>query len=82
MEPRKPYLDLDEIFTHHTPFGDQAERYTKLREAAKAYAQLVMELTPPSAEQTLAIRDIQRASMMANAAIAINESNDSDGVNG
>jgi len=68
-----PYLDLDEIFTHHAPFGDQAERYTKLREAAKAYAQLIMELTPSSAEQTLAIRDVQRASMMANSAIAINE---------
>ena len=74
----KPYLDLDEIFTHHTPFGNQSERYDKLRAAAKTYAQLVMELTPASAEQTLAIRDIQRASMMANAAIAVNEAKQSE----
>ena len=71
----KPYLDLDQIFTYHPPFGDQADRYAKLRAAAKAYAELVVELTPASAEQTLAIRDIQRAAMMANAAIAINEKN-------
>lgn len=73
MESRKPYLDLDGIFTHRTPFGDQAERYEKLRAAAKAHAQVVMELTPTSAEQTLAIRDIQRASMMAEEAISNNE---------
>ena len=71
----KPYLDLDQIFSYHSPFGDQADRYAKLRAAAKAYAELVVELTPASAEQTLAIRDIQRASMMANAAISINEKN-------
>ena len=68
-----PYLNLDEIFVYHVPFGDQAERYTKLREAAKAYAQTILDLTPSSPEQTLAIRDVQRASMMANASIAINE---------
>lgn len=69
----KPYLDLDNIFTYHAPLGDQAERYTRLREAAKEFAKLIVELTPESAEQTLAIRDVQRATMLANAAIAINE---------
>lgn len=65
--------DLDDIFTYHRPFGDQTERYTQLREAAKTFAQTIVELTPRSAEQTLAIRDVQRAVMMANAAIACNE---------
>ena len=66
-------MDTEEIFTYHAPKGDQAERYQKLREAAKNYAFLIQELTPKSAEQTLAIRRLQEASMYANAAIAINE---------
>jgi hypothetical protein len=68
-----PYLDLDNIFTYHKPFGNQPERYTAIRAKAKELAQLILDLTPSSAEQTLAIRDIQQAVMMANAAIAINE---------
>lgn len=66
-------LDLDNLFTYHPPFGDQTERYVRVRAAAKAFAQTVVECTPSSPEQTLAIRDIQRATMMANAAIALNE---------
>jgi hypothetical protein len=65
--------DLLNLFTYHRPTPDQAERYTKLRSAALAYAQLVKESTPASAEQTLAIRAIHQASMQANAAIAVNE---------
>lgn len=67
------YLDLDALFTYHAPSGDQAERYDKLRAAARAYAQAVVDLTPESAEQTLAVRAIHVASMHANSAIALNE---------
>ena len=70
--------DLLKLFTYHRPTSEQAERYTKLRAAALAYAELVKELTPESAEQTLAIRSIHAASMQANAAIAVNEA-DADG---
>lgn len=66
-------MNLDNLFSYHPPKGDQAERYGKLREAAKAYAALVQELTPPSPEQTLAVRAIHLASMHANSAIAVNE---------
>ena len=66
-------LNLKNIFTYHAPSGSQVERYAELRAAALAYAETVVRLTPASAEQTLAIRSIQQASMMANAAIAINE---------
>lgn len=65
--------DLDNVFTYHKPFGDQPERYVAIREKAKEFAKLIVELTPASAEQTLALRDLQRCMMMANAAIAINE---------
>lgn len=66
-------LDIENLFTYHRPTPEQAERYVKLRDAAKAYALIVAELTPASAEQTLAIRAIHAASMHANSAIAVNE---------
>lgn len=68
-------LDLENIFCHHVPFGDQADRYGQVRAAALVFAKLVTEITPGSAEQTLAIRKIQEAMFFANAAIAINEVN-------
>lgn len=65
--------DLLRLFDYHLPTPDQAERYTKLREAAVAYAKQVKELTPESAEQTLAIRKIYDAWTLTNASIAMNE---------
>lgn len=67
------YLDINRLFTYHPPQGDQGLRYQELRTAAKAYAEKIVALTPESAEQTLAIRAVQQAAMLANAAIAINE---------
>lgn len=68
-----PTLDLDNLFSYHPPKGDQQERYIRIRAAAKHLAEEIVACSKPSAEQTLAIRDVQRASMMANAAIACNE---------
>jgi hypothetical protein len=70
--------NLKKLFTYHRPTPAQAERYTLLRAAALTYAETIAELTPPSAEQTLAIRRVHEASMQANAAIAVNEV-DADG---
>jgi hypothetical protein len=66
-------IDLNNIFKYHAPFGDQTDRYEKIRSQAKFLAQIVLELTPECAEQTIAIRKLQEAVMFANAAIAINE---------
>lgn len=66
-------INIDTLFTYHRPTQTQAGRYVQLREAAKTYAQLVKDLTPESAEQTLALRAIHLASMHANSAIACNE---------
>ena len=68
-----PAFDIENTFTYHAPQGTQAERYVEIRDMAKQLAICISDLTPPSAEQTLALRDVQRAVMMANAAIAINE---------
>jgi hypothetical protein len=66
-------LDLENVFSHHSPFGDQLQRYAAIRAAAKEFAKLIADTTPDSAEQTLALRKLQEAMMFANAAIAINE---------
>ncbi len=64
---------LDNEFTYHKPFGDQPARYVEIRSAARLLAETVMLNTPPSAEQSIALRKIREASQWANAAIAINE---------
>ena len=66
-------MDLDNVFTYHAPFGNQAPRYERLRAAGKEFAQVIQGLTPASPEQTIAFRKVQEAVMFANAAIALNE---------
>lgn len=65
--------DLERIFTYHAPKGDQATRYQTIRSAAKALAEVIVNLSPESSERTLAIRKIEEAVMWANAGIARNE---------
>jgi hypothetical protein len=62
---------VDEVFTYHAPTGDQPERYARINAAAKAFAVAVLENTPPSPDQSDAIRKIREARMTANAAIAL-----------
>lgn len=66
-------MDLDNVFTYHPPFGNQAERYEALRNSARNFAWTVQNFTPESREQSVALTNIQQAVMWANAAIAINE---------
>jgi len=60
-------------FEYHTPHGDQADRYGRLRAAGRAMAELILELTPESSERTRALETLQHTIMLANAAIACNE---------
>jgi len=62
--------DLNNWFTYHSPKGDQPERYVKIREAAKHLAEVILENTPNSADQTTAIRKVREAVMTANQSIA------------
>jgi hypothetical protein len=61
---------LDNWFVYHKPEGDQPERYEKLRAAGKVFAEAIVALTPPSADQSAAIRLVREAVFTANAAIA------------
>lgn len=68
-----PYsrAQLREIFTYHAPDADQQVAYEKLRNAAYDFAVALVELTPPSPDQTAAVRLLRQAVMTANAAIAL-----------
>lgn len=68
-----PQIDqaaLDNWFQYHKPEGDQPQKYEALRAAGKRFAEEVVRLTPPCADQTMAVRKIREAVFTANAAIA------------
>lgn len=65
--------ELDVIWTYHAPKGNQPERYVDIREKAKELAALILETTPKSREQSVALTELETAVFWANAAIARNE---------
>ncbi|CAK9044320.1 Site-specific tyrosine recombinase XerC, partial [Durusdinium trenchii] len=65
--------DIVNRFTFHPPHGDQVRRYESLREQARGLAFLILQGTPPSREQSLALTKLEEVVMWANAAIARNE---------
>lgn len=70
MENQTKDYRIENWFTYHTPEGTQPTQYAAIREAAKAFAYVILANTPASADQTVAIRKIREATMTANAAIA------------
>lgn len=64
---------VEQTFTYHPPKPGQPERYMRIREKAKEFALLIIELTPISREQSLALTNLEYTVMMANAAIARHE---------
>lgn len=65
--------ELDTVYTYHAPIGTQQKRYESLREKGKELAALILESTPKSREQSVALTHLETAIMWANAAIARNE---------
>lgn len=62
--------DLDNWFVYHAPRPDQLPRYQELRDAAKVFAECILKNAPSGADQTVAIRKVREAVMVANQAIA------------
>lgn len=58
---------------HHTPFGDQAERYQANRTDVSMLCATLMTRCPPSQQLNDALDQLAHALMLANAAIAVNE---------
>lgn len=64
---------LDNDYQYHAPMGDQQERYILLRNEGKHLAIAIVQNTPVSREQSVALTLLDQLLMMANAAIARNE---------
>src|SRR5678815_1411930 len=47
---------IEDLFTYHAPEGTQPAQYEAIRSQAKALAHVIVDNTPPSADQTAAIR--------------------------
>lgn len=62
---------INNIFSYHAPREDQIPRYTAIREAARAFAYVLINNTPACADQSAAMRLLREAVMTANAAIAL-----------
>ena len=60
-------------FSYHAPFGDQIERYQRLRKCGHDLAKEVTGSVPPSREALTALTKIEEAIMWANKGIACNE---------
>lgn len=62
--------EIENWFTYHAP--DEVDRvgYTAIRNGAKDLAMVIVNHTPPSADQTAALRKLREAVFTANSAIA------------
>jgi len=71
----KDYINpqLENNFKYHAPKEGQPEKYEALRNKAKELAHMIDELCPNSREKSLAMTNLEQASMWANASIARNE---------
>lgn len=65
--------DIDNWFGYHPADEDKKAKYRAIEEKAKELAALILELTPPSADQSAAIRELRLAKMTAVAAIACHD---------
>lgn len=64
---------IENNFKWHAPKEGQAEKYETIRAKAKELAFLILETTPVSREQSVALTELETTVFWANAAIARNE---------
>jgi len=64
---------IEHDFTNHAPSPEAVDAIERLRESFKATAHAVIDLTPQSREQSLALTSIETGLMQAVAAVARNQ---------
>lgn len=67
-----PKQILEELFSYHPPNPETLPKYAAINQAAKNFAEIILQNCPSSADRSAAIRLIRDARMTANAAIALN----------
>lgn len=63
---------LARLFSYHPPTVETLPRFQAINQAAKNFAEVVLQNCPAGADRSAAIRQIRDARMTANAAIALN----------
>ena len=66
-------MDIEKNFTYHSPKGNQSERYGRIRDKAREFAELIEAECPDSREKSIAFTKLEESVMWANASIARNE---------
>lgn len=69
MTRQEMITEIGRRFAHEEPHGDQPYRYNQIRSACRDLAELIVEITPQSREQSLALTALEEVSMWANKAI-------------
>jgi hypothetical protein len=68
---KHPEFDPEYVFSHHPQTPDALVHHDAIHAGAKRFAEVILAHTPPSADQTAALRLLREAAMMANAAVAL-----------
>jgi hypothetical protein len=63
---------LAELFRYHPPTVENLPKFAAINQAAKNFAEIVLQNCPPSADRSAVIRLIRDARMTANASVALN----------
>lgn len=63
--------NMEDVFSYHRPTADQAERHSKVKVAAQAFALEILRLAPDCADRAAALRHVREAMMTTSAAIAL-----------
>jgi hypothetical protein len=74
-EPVRPMSSaeiLAELFSYHPPTPEALPKYAAINQAAKNFAEVILQNCPPSADRSDAIRKIREARMTANASVTLN----------
>ena len=61
-----------ELFKYHPPNISTISKYAAINQAAKNFAEVILQTCPAGADRSDAIRKIREARMTANAAVALN----------
>lgn len=64
--------DIANRFTYHPPTQAQVEKYQRIRDAARVYAELLADECPRSRELSTALTHLDTVVFFANASIARN----------
>lgn len=72
MTKEKLKEDIDDWFTYHKPTEDQLPKFQAIRDAAKVFANVLVDNTPVCEDQIRCIQNLRLLVMSANQAIACN----------